>query len=535
MIETTAQNLCAQYNVPANDTPVEQIGDYLIARESPGEAWTSRGDVWYVNVKEPSFALACIRAGGKRAKNKFAFATVADALKASKALGHRATTIALERECTLQLHPSGVFIALSALENEALPPGFCREKNRFEKYLGSYSPPAPPSDLFPIRCVHDKKSGAFIGWFARGDNEWMRKAPSSIKTILQSKGLSKPDAEREMGAMEQMPWMKVIAPWQPIELPDRQWNLDAPQFRYKPAMGEHPTWDKVLSDLGRNLTPYLKNRTGGDYLLSWIAAAVQFPFEQTAYLALIGPENCGKSTLHEALALLFENALVHADAILAGEDNFNGEIENRIFCYVEEVDLSKSPKTHNKLKNYVTAKNFMVRRMYQNGYIATNCSHWIQCANDLNYLPKFATGDTRITVIKVDPLENKIPKPLLFQKLEEEAPAFLHTLLAYQLPKLSDRLLVPPVETDHKRRLANHNRDEFVALIEDFVTDFIGTAEQLHTFLVDKTGDSLLGFPKQFRALWNRLERNQSQLKHTWQRIDDGHKATQIKIQLPAS
>lgn len=60
-----------------------------------------------------------------------------------------------------------------------------------------------------------------------------------------------------------------------------------------------------------------------------------------------------------------------------------------------------------------------------------------------------------------------IDKMELFTKLEKEAPDFLAALLAIELPKSNDRLNVPIIATDEKKRLERSNRTELEAFIEE--------------------------------------------------------------------
>jgi hypothetical protein len=103
--------------------------------------------------------------------------------------------------------------------------------------------------------------------------------------------------------------------------------------------------------------------------------------------------------------------------------------------------------------------------MRMNSYMVDNMSHWIQNANHPDNCPIFE-GDTRITMIHVPKPKTDIPKSVLIDKLKEEAPQFMRTLMDFQLPPSTGRLRIPIVSTQHKQRAEQLNRsplDQFIA------------------------------------------------------------------------
>jgi phage/plasmid-associated DNA primase len=235
-------------------------------------------------------------------------------------------------------------------------------------------------------------------------------------------------------------------------------------------------------------TPWAVNagiKTGADYLRAWVACAFRDPFEPTPYLFLFGSENCGKSILHEALQLLITKGVVQAKRTLTSE--FNGELAGAIICAVEEIDISKSPGAHAKIKEYVTGLTISIRKMRHDSYEQPNMTHWIQTANKRTNCPVFE-GDTRITMIYVPDLlpDQIVPKPKMKIKLQEEAPHFLYTLMHLALPPYLDRLRIPIVATASKKRTEEENRsalDRFISehcvlgpservLFKDFIDRF---------------------------------------------------------------
>lgn len=292
---------------------------------------------------------------------------------------------------------------------------------------------------------------------------WDRHSMNDAKKILQSKGMSKDEADCALGDAKSDRWESVNLPFQPEYPGGRRWNKDAAQLRYQPAdiTGPHLHWDKVLDHAGQSLTPALKDltwasgcgiRTGADYLRALFACIIRAPFEPTPYLFFHGPENSGKSIVWEAFDLLVTRGVVKADRSLTNQNDFNGELAGAILCVVEEKDISRTPGALNKIKDAVTSPTLSIRKMRTDSYSQPNTTHWLQFSNDEDACPVFA-GDSRITSIYVPPLDPgaEIPKATLLERLRVEAPAFLRTILDITLPPLLGRLRLPMVETAEKK------------------------------------------------------------------------------------
>lgn len=426
-------------------------------------------------------------------------------------------------EVARMLHPEGEFVADAALanrkavvrkskdgniavempkngSNEQRPEGDWTDTNKKSVWTQLLPVAAEPTIGQNERTDYDKlircmttEDGQQSGWaMHRKTGGWLRKTASSIKMYLQYLGHAKAEAEEVMGLYEHHPWTIVTRPFEPEYLSNRRWNVDAPQYRFDPApridagtdenQGEdsqHPHWDLIFDHVGDDLTKYLREldwaktygvRTGADYLRAIFASILREPFEPTPYLFLFGPENSGKSILHEAFELLVTKGVVKADRALTSQSNFNGELANAIMCVVEETDVAKSPGAHSKIKDFVTSRRVSIRRMRTDSYMIDNMTHWIQCANDIANCPVF-DGDTRITMIFVDELPEgaEIPKSLLMQKLEEEAPHLMRTLLDMTLPPPSGRLRIPIVSTQYKQHAEDKNRSSLLEFIKECV------------------------------------------------------------------
>ena len=185
------------------------------------------------------------------------------------------------------------------------------------------------------------------------------------------------------------------------------------------------------------------------------------------YLFFHGPQNSGKSTIHESIRLLLHRGVgcVRADRSLTSE--FNGELENAILCVVEETDLSRQDsRTYNRIKDYVTGLTISIRKLYQQSRDVENTTHWVQVGNKPTECPVFP-GDTRIVVINVPNLNTVRGKTEFFNNLRKESSAFLHYLLNYRLPPREGRLNIPVIATGEKEDLSELRWSK----VERFIAD----------------------------------------------------------------
>ena len=159
---------------------------------------------------------------------------------------------------------------------------------------------------------------------------------------------------------------------------------------------------------------------------------------------------------------------MNASQALKSKDAFNYEIEGKVLCVVEEVDLSKAPDALHRIKDWVTSPELLIHRKGDTPYHSDNTTHWIQCANSASYCPTFP-GDTRITVFHVPEItpEKRLPAHIFNNLLEKEAPDFLAAVLSLEIPESNDRLKVPVIESAEKSNLQNTNETPLARFLED--------------------------------------------------------------------
>jgi hypothetical protein len=485
-------------------------GAWRVYRFSPGineaDTWTQDGQGWttcYFN-RYPDLAAACALFGGvEREQGGYVFSSADSAIKAAKTLGEDLTLPNIgDRKVTLKPHKDGrLVVEIERKKEEGPIEGWEDKKGRYVKIFKVQTDSKEDNELdfneFDniLRAV-ESAAVEHLGWVLKNPKkEWVRQPASNVKMVLQHLGHAKDEAEGIMGAAVARGWRLVNLPFREEYPGGRQWNLDAAQFKYKPAeladdeVPHHPHWDMIFDHIGHELTPALRElpwaseaniRTGADYLRRWVACAFRDPFQPLPYLFFFGPEDSGKSIFYESLQRLVTKGVAKAERSLTSE--FNGELSGAVICAVEEVDIAKAPGAYAKIKEYSTGRTILIRKMRHDCFTQPNATHWVQTANSARNCPVFP-GDTRITMISVNALlkTQKIAKPKLEPLLDREAPHFLYTLMHLELPPMLDRLRLPVVATASKQAAQEDNQ----TALERFIAQSCEKTPDQHTLLGD--------------------------------------------------
>jgi hypothetical protein len=105
-----------------------------------------------------------------------------------------------------------------------------------------------------------------------------------------------------------------------------------------------------------------------------------------------------------------------------------------------------------------------IHAKYKEVYEQLNTLHLIQTSNELGALPVFE-GDSRITAMKVAVIDTEIGKDDLKDRMREEGPHFMRTLMDLPLPTMPSRMRVPVIETGTKEGAISDHRDELETFI----------------------------------------------------------------------
>ncbi len=396
---------------------------------------------------------------------------------------------AMEKKCKLKMNKEGRLITELEYDSngDAVKgglPGYLQEGKNWKKIFDNPSNESEIDSASFDDIVRHMVSGAnvSVGWSIKSyNNAWESNPLKHTEKVLTSLGYQGTDVSQILGTSILKSWKLVNKPFQPEYPGNREWNKNSAQLRFVPSSDRdslnYPTWNIILDHLGKGLNEsLLKNEwakinniiKGSEYLKLWLASILQKPEEHLPYLFLYGPEDCGKSTLQEAINLLISNGVQRADQALISQGSFNAEIEFAVVCAVEETDLRKNKTAAAKIKDFVTSRKITIHRKNQTPYDSINIGHWLQTSNDPKHCPIFP-GDSRITMIKVESInkDKMISKRDLFKQLEKEAPDILAELLHLEIPICEERLNIPVVITEEKIKAQKESMNS----LELFLTD----------------------------------------------------------------
>jgi len=310
-----------------------------------------------------------------------------------------------------------------------------------------------------------------FGWFHKSASRgWVKYEASGHIARLVSQQFGKTALDEIVAMMQNYPWMLGNCPFGPEILPNREWNRCTATFACDPAdhPGPHVHFDKIFDHLGKGLDLAVANadwagewglESGADYLRYWVASAVKYPFEPLPYLFFFGPQGCGKSIFIEMLRFLFPGSVGDISGAILSEAGFNAEATGKVFCYLEEKDLTgkgQAQRAYERIKEWTMAKEVLIHPKGKTPYMAANTMKFVHMANQINSL-RIDRDDTRVVAVDVPKLMDPIPKSIMEARLQEEVPQFLRTILTTEIPPAVERCRVPHINTLAKMELGEAN------------------------------------------------------------------------------
>ena len=489
-------------------------GTWAIRRYTPGTAefktWDQDGKGWtrcYLNREIDLDTAARTEDAVEHPKGGWHFREATKAQEALRKLGAeiKLPVWILNRSTIVKKHPkedAKIIIEIPSQESDRSDDmeGWLKERGRWVRvFIVNLIRVSEPD----VGIVSDEVirhlvnvDGVDQGWIVKADSRWNLEPLQHIQAALSSMNFNAKESKEFIGAQIFTPWKLINIPFAPEYPGDRQWNRDAAQLRFRPNVDQDnlscPTWNKILEHIGQGLNVAVKESEwcrdcgivkGSEYLKCWIASLIKEPTEPLPYLFFWGEQNCGKSIFHEAISMLLTKGYMSVDKALENQSGFNGEMENAVLCFIEETNLKKNLVAYNRIKDWVTGKTISIHRKGKTPYLAINCSHFVQAANELHACPIFP-GDTRITMVQVHPLpEGKlIPKKQMLILLEKEAPDFVSEIMKLELPISNDRLNIPVLETSDKVTAQQANENELEIFIREFCHYVPGAAISVADF-----------------------------------------------------
>ncbi len=517
-------HLCGPYNTLAQGTERGADhncfmfpllgGAWTVRRFSQGvkeaDSWEQDGKKWtrcFYNREPDLQTMARLHSGIEHQKGGYIFRKSTEALQVLRGLGIQLELpetvrdrpchlIYKKRECKVVVTIDSV-----AFDNAEVMKEWHLDRKKWTRIFNTKLPEnvdmSEVEGQFDNFIRHISTNNLDSGWLLKRETGWSEEPLTNITLVLKSMAYDQGAINQILGGSVMRAWNVVNKPFQPEYTGNREWNRDAAQFAIAPSLDldklNYPNWTKVLEHCGTGLDEGMKTNAwciengitkGSEFLMLWIASMFKYPTSPTTYLAFWGPQDSGKSIFHEAISqILITKGAMNANNALQNQSNFNRELLNSVLCYVEEIDLNADKQAYNKIKDWVTSPFIQIHEKGQTPYMVRNCTHWVSASNQQEYVPVF-DGDTRITMIRVPPLSNVIPKPELMAMLTKEAPDFLAEIMALEIPRSDSRLLIPTIETETKERAMAKNRDPLEEFIQEEMFEIPGAAISADDFHV---------------------------------------------------
>ena len=482
---------CYMYPLKNGAWEVRRYGEGVREHES----WEQDGKGWtkcFLNKAGDFHSTMCFYGGAVNDKDWYKFDE--GACYAHEALKSMNINFILpdkfkDRPAMVKDKKKSIIFTVATMPDELKDPSFknwAKEGSRWMKVIKIFNS-TPASSGIENADYHDKvrhivsESGHDEGWICFKDGIWKFEPVQHIRLYLRTFGIVGEEATDVLAKCVREDWTMTSRPFKSEYPGNREWNRFGAKLAFTPlkeyTLNGMPTWIKVFRHLGKGLDQYIQKdkwcienniKTGMDYLFCWVASMFQDPYKALPYLFFHGNQDIGKSAFYEAIVLLFRSGYMDAKSALTAQGGFNKELEGIVFCYVNELDISKNKDAYNRVKEWVTDKEISIHEKNKTPWMAPNTTHWVQVANNHKYCPIFP-GDTRITCIYVTamPEGEKIGKDELLARLTDEAPCMLGYIFGLELPKYNDRLGIPVINTPDKEVTQGF----FSNPVEDFIKE----------------------------------------------------------------
>lgn len=220
----------------------------------------------------------------------------------------------------------------------------------------------------------------------------------------------------------------VFAPGQRV--PEGTLNLWR-GFSVKPVQGD---WRKLQAHILNVICSC--NRQHYEYLVKWLARAVQYPGEPGGIAVVLrGGRGTGKGTLGNALLKIFgpHGMYVSNGRHLTG--HFNAHLREAVLVFCDEAFFAGDRSQESVLKALVTEPHLTIEAKHQNAIMAPNCTHILMASNERWVVPA-GTDERRFFVLDVADTHKQDSE--YFRALREEMDngglaAFLEHLLSLDI------------------------------------------------------------------------------------------------------
>src|SRR6516162_6862246 len=182
-----------------------------------------------------------------------------------------------------------------------------------------------------------------------------------------------------------------------------------------------------------------------DYIMSWLAWAVQHPGEQAEVaLVFIGERGSGKGTLGKALSKIFGQHALHLSSPEHLTGRFNAHLRQCCFLFADEAYAPRDKSAEGTLKRLITEPTITIEQKGRDPIEVPNLLHVMMASNNDWVVPAGA-HERRFMVQKVSEAHRQDPAwfgPLYKQMREGGYAAMLFELLARKLDDWHPRNIV---------------------------------------------------------------------------------------------
>ena len=174
--------------------------------------------------------------------------------------------------------------------------------------------------------------------------------------------------------------------------------------------------------------------------INWMACIFQTRQKTETTWLLHGVEGTGKGQFYQKILYpIFSEKYVPMITLQNYSEQFNGYLEEALFCIVDEFQLGEQRSTGamkivDKLKSNITEPKIQIRRMRSDLRPVTNYTNFIFLSNSLDAI-KLAAGDRRFNIAPrqekklIDTISDI---PALLKNIKKELPEFVNILHTFE-------------------------------------------------------------------------------------------------------
>jgi hypothetical protein len=149
------------------------------------------------------------------------------------------------------------------------------------------------------------------------------------------------------------------------------------------------------------------DRDAAEYILNWLAWAVQFPTERAQVAVVIkGGRGTGKGTLGNAMCRLFGQHALQISSIEHLTGRFNAHLRDACFLFADEAYWPGDKKAEGTLKRIITEPTLFIEAKGLDGVTAPNMLHVLMASNS-DWVVPAGEHERRFAVFQVSEVKRQ--------------------------------------------------------------------------------------------------------------------------------